>query len=443
MFQSRISALFICALVSCSTPSAAPPIAPSASPSVSPVVAAKRPTPVPLPTFLYTPTPVNVPTPTPTPTSTPTAAPSFAPTISQTHVHTADFWLSQNPALLAPSLTYEFASSGYVAATRAAGIKTITYEDPAMPQGSDHVEVALSTGTYATAMARDCAGNFVTTYNGTGRLLDPHSPSAAQYVQAVIDAHGPTDAIFFDNWNDLYGTNTKPCDFTTYADWAAATNAMLAQVNTHGAELILNTLGIQSVTNQLGGVTPAAVTGAMFESCFVNGSSWTDAETAEIGTIAKGKTFYCYANGAWAAQDATAAIPSRLYVYASFLLTYDPKRTIYGTWLKTASGYKVMPETRLIPLYPYYGIGSIGALQYTGGAYARGYKACYFAGKLVSACEVAVNPSSTLTVPIPNRSVYTRSMVLHGSSILDGGGVTFDGAVPMSLPPKSGAVLFR
>jgi len=64
---------------------------------------------------------------------------------------------------------------------------------------------------------------------------------------------------------------------------------------------------------------------------------------------------------------------------------------------------------------------------------------CFYAGKLIGSCAVVVNPgSSTITIP----GGYTRSLVLTGGGILDGGTANVNGPTVNQLGPISAAILF-
>jgi hypothetical protein len=377
------------------------------------------------------------------------------------HVDTADYWLNTvDQTQYAPYLTYEYPHTAYVPYVKAAGIKTVAYEDAGMPPITSTLpESTIADGTYLDAMATDCNGNAVTTVNGSAHLFDPHASDATQYLQAVVDskynAWAP-DVAFFDNWNDLYSESAPPCDFSSYADWTSATLNALTSLNMHGAPLFVNTLSVAdayeyppvglNVQNQVGGLNSAVLAGGEYERCFANyAKAWTDTENAELQTIAANKTFWCYANGSLTdlAADSASGLTQRLFVYASFLLTYDPDHSIYQTWLQTVSGFKVMPETQFVPTAPSSTLSAISGAQDAGGAYVRTYNACYYAGKLLGACEIIVNPSTTAAVTVPNSSLYTTSAVLQGSDILDGGTVAFTAPVPTSLAPLTAAILLR
>lgn len=320
-----------------------------------------------------------------------------------------------------------------------------------MPESTNTaVEYPLITGAYTAAQAKDCSGNASRSYSGTGYLANAMDAADAEsYMAAVIAKHaaivsannggatGIIDALFFDNANDMYGVSPLPCNFSAGA-WTSALDTVLS---TAQGRVWLNTLSIGTPANQVAGLRSPTVVGGEYEHCYQDGQ-WATAENLTIETHAAGKAFWCYANGAWSSSSADAVLPQRLFTFASFLLTADPARDVFQEWLATASGFKVMPEVGLVATAPVYGLSTISAAQYTGGAYARTYRACYYRGSFVGQCEVVVNPGSA-SATVPNAMQYSRSMVLHGSDVYDGGTVTFDGAVPGTLAPKTAAILVR
>ena len=366
---------------------------------------------------------------------------------------------AQNCAAYSPFLSYVYPKGDQFQTWHAqcASVKTVIYTDMSMPNvngaGVSEVGVGYLTGAYSCAAAKTSSGAYVRTYNGTGYLFDPHGSCATKYAQAVIDYHYDTikaenggvgpDAMFADNYNDQIGENAAPKTFTTMADWTSKLNTAVAPVNTHGAQLFPNTLGIQSISNQLNGITPSNVTGGEYENCFVKGpSAWSNVEEGQIASVKAGKVFWCYTNGAWSAGDGSAYTAQRLYYYASFLLTYDLGKSIYQTWFNTASGFRVMPETGFVPTKPAYAISNVSSLQFSGGAYARDYGACYYRGKSLGACRIVVNPGSA-PVPVKYVSNFHHAMVLHGSDVLDGGSASFDGQVETTLAPGTAEIVVQ
>jgi hypothetical protein len=184
----------------------------------------------------------------------------------------------------------------------------------------------------------------------------------------------------------------------------------------------------------------------MFEECF-NSPLWTAEEQSQIQTLAllkrlhkpPGPGWWCYLNNTRALG--ADSIPKRLFGYASFLLTYDPKYSLFQESFTTQpSTFKVFPETGFVPLGPAVTPNDIRQLQTGSGAYVQMYRWCYMRGRLIGACEIAVNPGDG-TVSVPNPEHFAHSMTLSGGGVLDGGSVAFNGPAVSSLDPQSAAIL--
>jgi hypothetical protein len=190
----------------------------------------------------------------------------------------------------------------------------------------------------------------------------------------------------------------------------------------------------------------SAIAGGVFEECFMT-ALWSSEENGQLQTIAllksqgkpPGAGFWCYADNT--AATASTVIPQRQYIYASFLLTYDPNYSVFQESFTTPSTFKVYPETGFVPLSPTVIPTSVTGLLTSTGAYARRYNACYYRRTLLGHCEVVVNPSTTSSVAVPNPWGLRHRMVLSGGGILDGGTATFGGTAPATMGPKSGLIL--
>jgi hypothetical protein len=302
-------------------------------------------------------------------------------------------------------------------------------------------EYPLITGAYASAQAKDCSGNVILTYNQTGFLTNVYDYQVTvPYVQATVtnmESKAP-DVLFFDNANDMYGTTAHPCNYTA-ASWTTALDKVLDSLPAQ--HVWLNTLAVGPVANQVAGLNSTNVDGGEYEHCFTD-NAWVNAENAALQAHAIHKGFWCYANSANSSKAADTVLQERLFNYASFLLTYNPSTDIFQEWYATSSGFKVMPETGFVALSPAYGISTVSAAQYTGGVYERSYNECYYQGQSLGPCKIVVNPGSAST-PVPYITGFTHSMVLHGSSILDGGSVTFDGTASQTLAPLTAEILIH
>ncbi len=379
-----------------------------------------------------------------------------APLNVPAHVQTAEYlWTpterDTDPSIYAPYLTWAYPLYTKAVPVRAAGIKTVFYIDPIMPL-SGLYEYKQLTGRYGGVQAKDCSGNAVSTYDGKGILADPRSPQAGAYYGDVVDWYIRNkirvdrvwDAFFIDNNGALYGANPLPCNYDPLT-WGRAFDRAIANVD---EPIITNSLSTresetQTYVDRLRGKN---IIGGMFEECFTS-SLWTAEEQSQIQTIAlfrrehkpPGPAWWCYANNTSKAGE--TVIPQRLFVYASFLLTYDPEYSMFQESFTTQpSTFKVFPETGFVPLGPVNVPHSISDLQTSGGAYVQMYRWCYMRKKPIGACEVAVNPGNG-TVSVPNPQGFKHSMVLTGGGVLDGGSVSFNGSVPSQLGPQSAAIL--
>ncbi|HTU71431.1 MAG TPA: hypothetical protein VMF11_14090 [Candidatus Baltobacteraceae bacterium] len=153
-------------------------------------------------------------------------------------------------------------------------------------------------------------------------------------------------------------------------------------------------------------------------------------------------------------MDAWTAIQDRLYVTASFLLTYDttnsPSTSALWEEFLTSSGLEVMPESQLVvqdavsPSPEPTGVG--GFQPASGDAYERQFARCYYAGNYVGPCAVAVNPTAS-TVTNTLAGDYTHTLSLSGGGVTDTGSYapvvsTAGTPAPASLPSDTGVVMF-
>lgn len=375
------------------------------------------------------------------------------------HVQTAEYLWSPteretDPSVYAPYVTWAYPL--YVTADRVhdAGIKSVWYVNPVMPQQGEY-EYKQLLGTYASVQAKDCGGNPVVTYGGKGILADPRSPQAAAFYSDVIDWYirakirphgGPPvwDAFFIDNNGALYGANPLPCNYEPVA-WGRAFDRAIARVH---QPIITNSLSARDnlVPAYEDRLNASNIIGGMYEECF-NNTLWTSEENSQILTVAimkrrhvrPGPGWWCYLDNTHA--DSTTVIPQRLFAYASFLLTYDVNYSLFQeSYTTQPSTFKVYPETGFVPLGPAIAPQTIGDLQTNGGAYVQSYSWCYYRGKLIGACEIAVNPTHG-AAGVPNPQHFAHTMVIAGGGILDGGTVSFNGGSVATLDPGTAAIL--
>lgn len=217
---------------------------------------------------------------------------------------------------------------------------------------------------------------------------------------------------------------------------------------TTGQKFILNSLAVSTtnIPTYVARLKGSAISGGEFEECFTS-TTWTQEGDSQLQSVALlksqgkpgGAGFWCYADNTSA--TGSLVIPQRLFVYASFLLTYDPNYSVFQESFTTSpSTFKVFPETGFVPLSPASTPTSIANLQTSSGAYLRQYNACYYRGSLIGKCEVIANPG-TGSVAVPNPWGLHHSMVLSGGGILDGGSASFSGSAPSTMGPHTGLIL--
>jgi len=254
------------------------------------------------------------------------------------------------------------------------------------------------------------------------------------------------DAVFDDDANDVAETSGTPCGFSSSA-WLSATQAELASVSP--APIIYN--GLQ-LPNEISLNAVSNVLGGMEEGCYSDSNSrpkiydpyWSQIENVEIAMAQQSKLFICLGRDSDNSSTATS-IDSRLYTYASFLLTYTPSMSILWDLYGTPSGFHVQPETKLVALNPVVSQPTdVSQLQESSGVYAREYQRCFVAGVLVGSCAAVVNADRSNAHSYPFGSKYSHTVVLTGGGVLDGGNLfTTGGPPPSSLGPTQAVIAFQ
>lgn len=399
--------------------------------------------------------------------STPTSAPNPttatpAPSSVPKHLMTAEYFMgrygtrSVTPATAARVLTWAQTSVADSDAISAAGIKTQVYEDPNRWATTE----AMYAGSTESMFAHTCNGGRITSlYHGLTRYVtNPASTSLQSHYRTFVanqTAGHHVDAIFEDDAGPLSGyapyTPFSPSMPCSYTDSAWVTGAM-ALDNAVGLPVITNGL------NSLNGHNPSVMTtalaarnimGGVYEHCYSDNSTtkvhswaWTAIENTQLIALHDGKQFWCMARNTNAAYT---QIDPRIWVLASFLMTYDPNKSVFFEEFGTASGLSVMPESKLVALNPTTPLPStVDGLKTSTGTYAREFGACYIGGSAVGGCAVIVNDDSTVSHPNPFGTKYRHTIALSGNGILDGGTVSAaGGAPPSSIPPIKAYVVFK
>lgn len=326
------------------------------------------------------------------------------------------------------------------------GVKPILYSNPNLEEPGDPMYTSDESMFFHT-----CGGDRFKIRDARGFVVaDPRSASLQrlwrQYVQQR--SQGARYAAVFEDQAvrpSVYGVG-DPCNYNANA-WLANLNQAQRDL---GYPIIYN--GLSDFDNH--GVAKemalnATAIGGMMEQCYATspphslagGWQWTATENTEIRMARDRKYFFCYGNDLTPADQ---ALNQRLYVYASFLLTYNLNTSVLWEYYKTPSNLHVMPESTLVALKPLqHSVNSVEQLRNRDGAYVREYLECYIDGRKQGACAVAVNPDEGATVQLSLHG-YRRSARLEGSGIYDGGKISVtQGGVPGSLRPLSAVIAFK
>jgi hypothetical protein len=374
------------------------------------------------------------------------------------HVLTADYlgapWGTSSVSFSSAAAHLTWAETGVTNANAiaAAGIKTMVYVSP----NRTNTGGPMYTSDEST-FAHTCSGSRVYDHwDGTVEwVMNPASSALRSLFASYVNMEkslGHFDAAFediagalspYEVYDPFYPS--LPCSYTDAA-WLSAEIAMNQAVS---LPVVVN--GLSDLNGHLPSINIASlngsnVIGGNFEGCYSSTNQkkastwfWTAVENSELRVGALNKLFECTLRDTSAASS---SLDSRIYSYASFLLTYNPSTSVYRTEYATPSGLHVMPETQLVPLAPKSTTPTdVTALKTPGGTYAREFGACYINGSNAGPCAVVVNPD-ILAHPFPF-TTYHHTFVLSGNGVMDAGRIYVSGgAPPSSLPPMEAAIAF-
>ena len=347
---------------------------------------------------------------------------------------------------IAPWATWAITTGAQSWNAQGVGVKTILYTNPNRQGPGDPMYTSDE-----TTFAHDCSGNRITiTQRPWQDLMDPHSTHLVSlWQQAYSQASGAFNAVFEDNAVQVSGdVSALPCNFSQ-TDWENATNNL--QDNS-GLSIVWNSnlSRVNGVAGPAYGLTlnPTAIGGSN-EGCYSSADAttikprsyyWKALENTELAMIAQQKPWLCRGNNTTAAATVQ---DWRIYMTASYLLTYDPAYTIYSEKFATFSGFEVEPEAELVPKDPLVPEPSdVSALQVSNNVYAREYAHCFLKGNYVGPCAVVVNiDAANFTHPFPYPGKYNHTLVLSGGGVLDGGTVSAYGPAPASTIQGNDAVI--
>jgi hypothetical protein len=327
-----------------------------------------------------------------------------------------------------------------------AGIISVYYTNPNR-QKTTGPEYTSDESTFA----HDCFQNriLITKVPYLFYLMNPASPDLYQlWINEVNNVRntwgGNPRYIFEDTADHINFVTALPCSFTQSA-WDQATNTMDTTFTSATTLPIIYNGGDVHLLNHVVGITPSiaidpTTAGGLTEACFGNGfqstrplqteNIWLTTEEQLTRIQKDNRLSICHANViAPGAQN----ISARLYVYASYILTYDRRLSIFSELYTTPSNLSVFPEIYLVPTtLPLGQPVDINQELQSGGTYARKFANCDYFGMPVGPCAFVVNNHDAKTLPFPFPGVYNATLRLSGQGILDGGSATLDGPAPAS-----------
>ena len=290
-------------------------------------------------------------------------------------------------------------------------------------------------------------------------VLNPASPAARRaYARAAaaILAHAPhLDGFVADDSGSPYtgrdgvvgsnlfgGFENRGVEIRDDAHWIEAESGMLAAA---GKPVLINGGDPRTWGASYGGrfIDLPHVLGQEFEGCFDNGDSGFYTE--------RDRRFEREADGlleVTAHRKLAVCLPTgppeparRLYVYAAWLLTYDPRYSVFGMHRKLRDGFAVYPEVTLVPGAPR-ASGPIASLR-RGATYVREFAACAIAQSPLGPCAAVVNAGESGASLPPLEGRYARHLTLDAVSSYTGGRVRVADGLPAGLAGTSAAILVR
>ncbi|MBV9438508.1 MAG: hypothetical protein JOZ24_00800 [Candidatus Eremiobacteraeota bacterium] len=302
---------------------------------------------------------------------------------------------------------------------------------------------------------------YVDAHFGYQQALNPASPVArAAWRQTTeeIVRNGPIDLFYADDsGGPLHARDMSPqsSEFYDFNDAgveitsdAVFRDQWIAYLSYAARPLIINgndpTDGKPSYRGAF--LRSPHVWGAAHEGCFRHDSgpvtsnadgAWEQQEDGLLANTALHKFAVCFVLGAPTPE-------TRLYVTASWWLTYDPQWSVIAPIDPIPGESALLPELSIVPAYPVQtAVDSSRALHDSAGGYAREFRGCYQEGRPIGGCAATVNPG-VAAVPLPAlRERYSRRLELDRDDLLHGGRARWVRGIPDRIGPLSGAVLAR
>ncbi len=294
-------------------------------------------------------------------------------------------------------------------------------------------------------------------YQEVFNLTDPVVRQAyARWTARILKASPLVDGFRADDSGSSYsgrdglpgtnlymGYNAPGVEIRDDRQYIAAESALLAAA---GKPVLINGGDPRTLGPAYDGafIDLPSVFGQMFEGAFNNEGHYLYAdgqfereENGLLAVMAHRKLAICMPTG-----DVTP--PHRLYAYAAWLLTYDPRYSVFATIEQQSPQHDALyPETALVPLEPRQTPRTLADLR-RGEVFAREFGACAIDGRAIGSCAAVVNASEHGGAMIPPLGVsYGHHIELDPQSAFRGGRVRVEAGAPHQLAPETAAILVR
>jgi hypothetical protein len=288
-------------------------------------------------------------------------------------------------------------------------------------------------------------------YGGTEYYLLPNSTASQNGFAGVVQSltqYGGFNYVYVDGVSDSLTTSLwghrlpVPVEITTNAQYVTGMKQLVARSSLPTIINGYNNGDPVTEEEYVGAPNIAAVFG---EACFtqpskvLTGNYWIHQEDALIFTTAHGLYAICGGRG-----PTTDSRPQRIYYFASWLLTYDPNRSVSLEEFASSGGVYVFPEQMIVPTDAFETASEIGSLKWWTGVYMRRFGTCYYDRVSWGACAAVVNSSSTASSTLPSIALtYHHSLALDLNNLYAGGKATLSSTVPTTLLPGTAVILFQ
>jgi hypothetical protein len=289
---------------------------------------------------------------------------------------------------------------------------------------------------------------------GVQNQLNPADPATAaayrKLTQSIADSapydYVWVDDISFDLENAFWRFSAPPVEIRSEAQYTAG----IARLLTASAlpPIVSGFSNPDRHRNDVSGnmlFLPYAAGGIDNEGCLRSTAAkpetlWAFDENTLSAITRAAKIAVCW--GQSRADGDTRA--DRLFFFASWLLTYDPRNSIAFENFASKGNLYVFAEQDIVPRDPVQTArGSIAELRASRGYYRREFRRCFQRAVPIGPCAAVVNPTAGEIDVSDAEPSFDRELVLDDKNAFDGGAATWQPRRHARLAPGTALVLRR